>query len=168
MDTPNFGNFDVIWLTLPNSFSLHLIQRDPGSNLPESPFNAGPDTEKDPNHIQRGHHISFGVSDYEDCVTTLKEKGIPIYEKTQQGGKIKQAFFFDPDVLTCRKWLGTWQLAKAPLRRDKSSSCKNCFALVDSAHIMVVADYYTEGLIVGLPVDTIELFIGWMERKYLV
>jgi len=98
IDTPNFGEFEVVWLSsVPPSFSLHIIQRNPNSNLPESPYSAGPDVQKDPELLRRGHHISLGVSDYDGFVKSLKEKGIPIYEKTQQEGKIKQVFFFDPD-----------------------------------------------------------------------
>jgi hypothetical protein len=33
-----FGPFQVVWLELPPSYALHLIERDPKSRLPESPF----------------------------------------------------------------------------------------------------------------------------------
>jgi hypothetical protein len=33
-----FGSFQVVWLELPPSYALHLIERDPKSRLPESPF----------------------------------------------------------------------------------------------------------------------------------
>uniref|UniRef100_A0A0C9S579 TSA: Wollemia nobilis Ref_Wollemi_Transcript_21687_1028 transcribed RNA sequence n=1 Tax=Wollemia nobilis TaxID=56998 RepID=A0A0C9S579_9CONI len=91
-------DFEVVWLTLPPSFALHIIQRNPDSSLPQSPYNTQAATEKlDPEELQRGHHIAFCVSDFDAFVRGLKEKGIPAYEKTQQGGKLKQVFFFDPD-----------------------------------------------------------------------
>jgi len=97
MDVPNFG-FEVVWLsTVPPSITLHIIQKNPNSNLPESPHSAGPDVKKDLELLPRSHHISLGVPDYDGFVKSLKEKGIPIYEKTQQEGKIKQVFFCDPD-----------------------------------------------------------------------
>lgn len=97
METPSFGNIEVVWLTLPPCFSLHVIQRNPEARLPESPLNAPADSRKDPSNLPTGHHLSFCVADYDACIKTLKEKQIPVYEKTQQNGKIKQAFFFDPD-----------------------------------------------------------------------
>ncbi|CAL9760983.1 unnamed protein product, partial [Musa acuminata subsp. burmannicoides] len=92
IETPKFGEFEVIWLRLPPSFSLHLIEKDPRSKLPE-----GPSAVADPSALPRGHHISFAVSNYETFVQTLKEKGIKTFEKTQPDGKTKQVFFFDPD-----------------------------------------------------------------------
>ncbi|ONK74325.1 uncharacterized protein A4U43_C03F5080 [Asparagus officinalis] len=97
IETPKFGDFEVIWLKLP-PFALHLIERDPRSKLPESPYSAPqPVGDIDPKAISRGHHLSFGVSNYEYFVKTLKEKGINTFEKTQPDGKTKQVFFFDPD-----------------------------------------------------------------------
>ncbi|XP_042447053.1 uncharacterized protein LOC122034230 [Zingiber officinale] len=92
IDSPKFGEFEVIWLRLPPSFSLHLIERDPKSKLAEVPS-----TVLDPSALPRGHHISFGVSNYDAFVQSLKEKGIETFEKTQPDGKTKQVFFFDPD-----------------------------------------------------------------------
>ncbi|MCO5563846.1 hypothetical protein L7F22_017495 [Adiantum nelumboides] len=97
METPSFGEIEVVWLSLPPSFSLHVIQRNPEARLPESPLNAAPDSRKDPSSLSTGHHLSFCVADFDACIKILKERQIPIYEKSQQNGKIKQAFFFDPD-----------------------------------------------------------------------
>jgi len=96
-DITNFG-FEVAWLsTVPPSFSLHIIQKNPNSNLPEIPHSAGPDVKKDPALLTRSHHFSLGVPDFDGFVKSLKEKGIPFHEVTQQEGKIKQVFFYDPD-----------------------------------------------------------------------
>lgn len=40
----------------------------------------------------------------------FQEKQIPIYEKTQQNGKIKQAFFFDPDGKGTDTFIWTYYL----------------------------------------------------------
>ncbi|KNA16407.1 hypothetical protein SOVF_089360 [Spinacia oleracea] len=92
IQSPKFGEFEVIWLKLPPSFSLHLIQRDPSIKLPE-----GPSTFKDPKNLPRGHHLAFTVSNFDHVVQFLKEKGIETFQKTQPDGKTKQLFFFDPD-----------------------------------------------------------------------
>ncbi|KAJ7514087.1 hypothetical protein O6H91_23G027000 [Diphasiastrum complanatum] len=98
LETPAFGEFEVVWLTLPPSYSLHVIQRDRQSGLPESPFTVPPQaSRRDPSSLWRGHHLSFRVLDYDSAIALLREKNIQIFEKTQQDGKIKQAFFFDPD-----------------------------------------------------------------------
>ncbi|KAL9240865.1 hypothetical protein vseg_015037 [Gypsophila vaccaria] len=97
IDSPNFGEFEVIWLKLPaSSLTLHLIQRNPSNNLPESPYSAVSPV-KDPRSLPRGHHVSFGVSNFDDFVQSLKEEGIETFVKTQPDGKTKQVFFFDPD-----------------------------------------------------------------------
>ncbi|KAL5712606.1 hypothetical protein ACHQM5_014760 [Ranunculus cassubicifolius] len=96
LETPKFGEFQVIWLKLPPSFSLHLIQRNPETKLPEGPFSST-GSIADPKNLPRGHHVSFSVSNFESFVQTLKDKGIEVFEKTQPDGKTKQAFFFDPD-----------------------------------------------------------------------
>ena len=73
IETPNFGEFEVVWLrTVPPSFSLHIIQKNPNSNLPERPHSAGLDVKKDPELLPRGHHISLGVPDYDVFVKSLK------------------------------------------------------------------------------------------------
>ncbi|KAF5189364.1 Lactoylglutathione lyase / glyoxalase I family protein [Thalictrum thalictroides] len=97
LETPKFGEFEVIWLKLPPAFSLHLIQRDPAIKLPEGPFSATPRTIADPKNLPRGHHVSFAVSNYDSFVQTLKDKGIEVFEKRQPDRKTKQVFFFDPD-----------------------------------------------------------------------
>jgi catechol 2,3-dioxygenase-like lactoylglutathione lyase family enzyme len=51
----------------------------------------------DPSALWRGHHLSFRVSDYDGAIKILKERNVQYFEKTQQDGKVKQAFFFDPD-----------------------------------------------------------------------
>jgi len=95
MDVPNFG-FEVVWLgTVPPSITLHIIQKNPNSNLPESPHNSGPDVKKDLELLPRSNHVCFGVSDYDGLIKSLKEMGVTFYEKTQ--GEIKQVFFCDLD-----------------------------------------------------------------------
>ncbi|KAK6929952.1 Glyoxalase/fosfomycin resistance/dioxygenase domain [Dillenia turbinata] len=98
IEAPDFGDFEVIWLRLPSCpmLSLHLIQRNPESRLPEGPWSSS-SSVKDPRFLPRGHHISFGVSNFDSFVQSLKEKGIEMFEKTQPDGKTKQVFFFDPD-----------------------------------------------------------------------
>ncbi|KAJ1696735.1 hypothetical protein LUZ63_005247 [Rhynchospora breviuscula] len=100
MDTPNFGDFDVIWLRISPSLSMHIIQRDPQSSLPVSPYAAtaaASSVIRDPKQLSRGHHLSFSVSNFDSFVQNLKEKGIEVFQKTQPDGKTKQLFFFDPD-----------------------------------------------------------------------
>ncbi|KAK1264018.1 hypothetical protein QJS04_geneDACA009502 [Acorus gramineus] len=99
IETPKFGEVEVVWLRIPSStFSLHLIERNPDSRLPEGPWTkAGPSVVADPRALPRGHHLSFAVPDFGSFVRTLKEKGIEYFEKTQPDGKTKQVFFFDPD-----------------------------------------------------------------------
>lgn len=96
IESPKFGEFEVIWLRLPPSFSLHLIQRNPSTQLPEGPYSAASPVE-DPKNLPRGHHLAFSVSNFDQFVQILKEKGIETFKKTQPDGKIKQVFFFDPD-----------------------------------------------------------------------
>ncbi|XP_077247774.1 uncharacterized protein LOC143887577 [Tasmannia lanceolata] len=96
IEAPKFGEFEVIWLTLPSVISLHLIERNPHSKLPEGPWSSASPIA-DPKNLPRGHHLSFAVSNYDSFVQTLKEKGIETFEKTQPDGKTKQIFFFDPD-----------------------------------------------------------------------
>ncbi|XP_019108067.1 uncharacterized protein LOC104907007 isoform X2 [Beta vulgaris subsp. vulgaris] len=71
IESPKFGEFEVIWLRLPPSFSLHLIQRNPSSQLPESPYSAASPVQ-DPTNLPRGHHISFSVSNFDEFVLFLK------------------------------------------------------------------------------------------------
>ncbi|KAM3248982.1 putative protein isoform X1 [Capsicum chacoense] len=112
VEAPKF-EFDVIWLKLPPSFYLHLIERDPSTKLPEGPWSAT-SAVADPKNLPRGHHVCFSVSNFDDFVKNLKaegayrkqmlincclieEKGIEVHERTQPDGKTKQVFFFDPD-----------------------------------------------------------------------
>ncbi|KAJ3697055.1 hypothetical protein LUZ61_000760 [Rhynchospora tenuis] len=99
METPNFGDFDVIWLRISPSLSMHIIQRDPLSTLPVSPYAVGAASSviKDPKQLSRGHHLAFSVSNFDSFVHNLKYKGIEVFQKTQPDGKTKQVFFFDPD-----------------------------------------------------------------------
>ena len=73
IESPKFDQFEVIWLrsSLPPYFSLHLIQRNPSTNLPEGPFSAASPI-KDPSHLPRGHHVSFSVSNFDEFVQFLK------------------------------------------------------------------------------------------------
>ncbi|KAL1316994.1 hypothetical protein HN51_069104 [Arachis hypogaea] len=97
VETPNFGDFEVIWLRLPSSsVYIHLIERDPTTSLPEGPWSASSPVA-DPKNLPRGHHICFSVSNFDSFVNTLKDKGIETFQKSLPNGKIKQVFFFDPD-----------------------------------------------------------------------
>ncbi|PRQ38622.1 uncharacterized protein LOC133709869 [Rosa rugosa] len=96
IESPNFGEFKVIWLNLPSAFSMHLIERNPTYQLPEGPWSATSPVA-DPSHLPRGHHICFSVSNFESFVQTLKEKGIQTFQRSLPNGKVKQVFFFDPD-----------------------------------------------------------------------
>ncbi|XP_068651114.1 uncharacterized protein [Aristolochia californica] len=96
IESPNFGGGEVIWLVLPPYFSLHLIERNPESKLPEGPWSST-DAVADPKNLPTGHHLSFAVSNYDSVVQNLKERGIEVFEKIQPDGKTKQAFFFDLD-----------------------------------------------------------------------
>jgi catechol 2,3-dioxygenase-like lactoylglutathione lyase family enzyme len=92
IDSPTI-DFEIAWLsTVPPSFSLHIIQKIPNSNLPDVKYTKDPELPQ-----RRSHHISFVVTDYDGFVKSLREKGIPFYEKTQQEGKVKQVVFCDPD-----------------------------------------------------------------------
>ncbi|KAK9933279.1 hypothetical protein M0R45_020480 [Rubus argutus] len=94
IESPDFGEFKVIWLNLPSAFSMHLIERDPSYKLPEGPWSATSPVA-DPSHLPRGHHICFSVSNFESFVQTLK--GIQTFQRSLPNGKVKQIFFFDPD-----------------------------------------------------------------------
>ncbi|KAA8548647.1 hypothetical protein F0562_000331 [Nyssa sinensis] len=96
IESPNFVEFEVIWLKLSPNFYLHLINRNPETKLPEGPWSAASPVA-DPKHLPRGHHICFSVSNFDSFVQTLKEKGIETHETIQPDGKTKQVFFFDPD-----------------------------------------------------------------------
>ncbi|PON80055.1 Glyoxalase-like domain containing protein [Parasponia andersonii] len=96
IESPDFGDFKVIWLNLPSAFTLHLIERNPITKLPEGPWSATSPV-LDPSHIRRGHHICFSVSNFESFVHTLKEKGIENYRSSVPNRGVKQVFFFDPD-----------------------------------------------------------------------
>ncbi|KAH9682613.1 VOC domain-containing protein [Citrus sinensis] len=72
IEAPNFGEFKVIWLNLPGAFALHLIERNPGTKLPEGPYSTTSPTA-DPSHLPRGHHICFTVSDFDSFLQTLKK-----------------------------------------------------------------------------------------------
>lgn len=90
VETPDFGQFKIIWLRLPSSsFLIHLIQRSnelaPSSSIPV----------KDPSHIRLGHHLCFSISNLHSFHNTLKDKGIETFETTN--GNIKRVFFYDPD-----------------------------------------------------------------------
>ncbi|XP_042516118.1 uncharacterized protein YwkD-like [Macadamia integrifolia] len=104
--SPNLGQYEVIWLSLPPVFSMHIIQRNPETKLPQGPWSSSA-AVADPKKLPRGHHISFAVSNYDSFVQTLKEKGIEVHEQTQPNGKTKQVFFFDPDGngLEVANWL---------------------------------------------------------------
>lgn len=74
VESPEFGEFKVVWLRLPSSNSsvcLHLIERDPTNNLPEGPWSATSPVA-DPKHLPRGHHLCFSVPDFHSFLHTLK------------------------------------------------------------------------------------------------
>ncbi|KDP40184.1 hypothetical protein JCGZ_02182 [Jatropha curcas] len=71
IESPDFGEFKVIWLNLPQAFSLHLIERSSITKLPEGPYSATSPV-LDPSHLPRGHHICFSVSNFDSFVQTLK------------------------------------------------------------------------------------------------
>ncbi|KAL2922583.1 Methylmalonyl-CoA epimerase mitochondrial [Bienertia sinuspersici] len=72
IESPEFDGFEVIWLKFPPSFSLHLIQRNSSTKLPESPYSAE-SSVKDPNNLPRGHHICYSVSNFDEFVQFLKK-----------------------------------------------------------------------------------------------
>ncbi|XP_020534177.1 uncharacterized protein YwkD [Jatropha curcas] len=96
IESPDFGEFKVIWLNLPQAFSLHLIERSSITKLPEGPYSATSPV-LDPSHLPRGHHICFSVSNFDSFVQTLKDKGIETFQRSVPGRPIRQVFFFDPD-----------------------------------------------------------------------
>lgn len=77
MNAPDFGDFKVIWLNLPGAFTLHLIERSQVTNLPEGPYSATSPVA-DPQHLRRGHHICFSISNFDSFVHSLKVRiGMP-------------------------------------------------------------------------------------------
>lgn len=80
---PKFGDFAVAWLRIPRSpLSLHIIERNPQSKLPVSPYAAAAAAASaaivaDPKALPRGHHVSFAVSNYDAFVRTLKVPPLP-------------------------------------------------------------------------------------------
>ncbi|KAJ4967962.1 hypothetical protein NE237_014663 [Protea cynaroides] len=110
IESPDNGIYERIWMKLPPVFSLHLIERNPKTKLPEGPWSST-DAIADPKNLSRGHHICFAVSNYDSFVQTIKQKGIEVFEKTQPDGITKQAFFFDPDGNGLE--VGSWE---APIK----------------------------------------------------
>ncbi|KAB2043542.1 hypothetical protein ERO13_D01G021700v2 [Gossypium hirsutum] len=96
IESPDFGEFKVIWLNLPGSFPMHLIERNPLTKLPEGPYSSTA-AVADPSNLPRGHHICFTVSNFDSFVQSLKDKGIQTFERSLPNGKVRQIFFFDPD-----------------------------------------------------------------------
>lgn len=98
IESPKFAEFELVWLRLSPSLTLHLIERNPESHLAEGQF-GGPATSalRDPRYLTRGHHLAFGVSNYNQFVASLRRRGIQTHECVRPDGKTKQAFFFDPD-----------------------------------------------------------------------
>ncbi|KAL8139550.1 hypothetical protein V2J09_005571 [Rumex salicifolius] len=96
IESPDFGGLETIWLRLPPSFSIHIIQRNPESRLPEGPWSST-SAVTDPKFLPTGHHICISVTNFDSFVRSLKERGIETFEKSLPDGKVKQVFFFDPD-----------------------------------------------------------------------
>ncbi|KAB2043541.1 hypothetical protein ES319_D01G024300v1 [Gossypium barbadense] len=71
IESPDFGEFKVIWLNLPGSFPMHLIERNPLTKLPEGPYSSTA-AVADPSNLPRGHHICFTVSNFDSFVQSLK------------------------------------------------------------------------------------------------
>ncbi|KAJ8626971.1 hypothetical protein MRB53_020278 [Persea americana] len=72
IESPYFAEMEVIWLRVPNTaLSMHLIERNPQSKLPESPWTSTAPIA-DPRNLPRGHHLCFGVSNYDSLLQTLK------------------------------------------------------------------------------------------------
>lgn len=72
VESPEFGDFKVVWLRLPSSsLYLHLIERNPSNNLPEGPWSATSPVA-DPSHLPRGHHLCFSVPNFQSFLHTLK------------------------------------------------------------------------------------------------
>ncbi|XP_052188357.1 uncharacterized protein LOC127798795 [Diospyros lotus] len=72
IESPNFPDVETIWLKLPPSFYLHLIQRYPASRLPEGPWRASESAVADPKNLPTGHHMCFTVPNFDFAVQTLK------------------------------------------------------------------------------------------------
>ncbi|KAB2095271.1 hypothetical protein CXB51_000082 [Gossypium anomalum] len=96
IESPDFGEFKVIWLNLPGSFPMHLIERNPLTKLPEGPYSSTA-AVADPSNLPRGHHICLTVSNFDSFVQSLKDKGIQTFQRSLPNGKVRQIFFFDPD-----------------------------------------------------------------------
>ncbi|XP_052887545.1 uncharacterized protein LOC108480980 isoform X1 [Gossypium arboreum] len=73
IESPDFGEFKVIWLNLPGSFPMHLIERNPLTKLPEGPYSSTA-AVADPSNLPRGHHICLTVSNFDSFVQSLKMK----------------------------------------------------------------------------------------------
>ncbi|GKD80837.1 lactoylglutathione lyase [Tanacetum coccineum] len=78
IESPKF-EFKVIWLRQSPSFCLHLIERDPQTNLPEGPWSAKHDSLADPTKLFRGHHLCFDVANFDSFLQTLKVIPILLY-----------------------------------------------------------------------------------------
>ncbi|KAK8622448.1 hypothetical protein V6N13_117360 [Hibiscus sabdariffa] len=96
IESPDFGEFKVIWLNLPGAFPMHLIERNPLTKLPEGPYSSTA-AVADPSNLPRGHHVCFTVSNFDSFVQSLKDKGIETFQRSLPNGKVRQVFFFDPD-----------------------------------------------------------------------
>ncbi|KMZ75356.1 hypothetical protein ZOSMA_116G00830 [Zostera marina] len=95
IEAPKFTEFELVWLRLSPSLTLHLIERDPESNLVLR--ESASSVVRDPSKCPRQNHLGFGVSNYNQFVASLKKNGIQIHECVRPDGKTKQAFFFDPE-----------------------------------------------------------------------
>jgi len=71
IESPDFGDLQVVWLNLPGAFAMHIIQRNPSTNLPEGPYSAT-SAVKDPSHLPMGHHICFSVPNFDSFLHSLK------------------------------------------------------------------------------------------------
>ncbi|KAK8622447.1 hypothetical protein V6N13_117360 [Hibiscus sabdariffa] len=87
IESPDFGEFKVIWLNLPGAFPMHLIERNPLTKLPEGPYSSTA-AVADPSNLPRGHHVCFTVSNFDSFVQSLKDKGIETFQRSLPNGKV--------------------------------------------------------------------------------
>lgn len=89
VESPDFGDFEVVWLVLGSQISLHLIERSPSSRLAEGPCNPSGAVDLEPGHLPRGHHLAFAVENYDSFADSLKvlsfmkDQNISLINKTK-------------------------------------------------------------------------------------
>ena len=76
---------------------VHIIERDPKSHLPESPYNNDGQLRSHPERLRQGPHVAIVVSDYDLALETLKKHKIEYHTRPLPGSTRKQIWFFDCD-----------------------------------------------------------------------